>query len=177
MDAKRIFFTVLLFGVANGAFAQGYLAYNGSGSGDTWAFLCAIPARIDESVAGKSAGHDLGRRVACLKALVEKYYVTKEDVIPGDPMMRTIVLKPHVYYAVHGIERYLKKEVKNGRRAAGEASREMEHVLEVALSVIDTEETGSFEAALGKSRGGMEDRILLFGQVALQSIYPAGDGR
>lgn len=179
-----------MFGIVTQLSAQGYLAYNNTVIKDevktntvrtekakpieneyTWEFLSAIPSVIDESVADKSGKHDFGKRVACLKTLIEKYYITKEDVIPGDPMMRTIVLKPNVYYTVRKIEKYLKKEVKKGDITTEDASSEMEHILEVALSVIDSEGARSFEIALNKNRKNIEGQISLFQRVKLQSIY------
>ncbi|MDR1368919.1 MAG: hypothetical protein LBJ72_02155 [Dysgonamonadaceae bacterium] len=174
MSSKKIFFVILLFSIVTKLSAQEYLAYNNSANKEAkvWEFLSAIPSVIDKSIVEKSGKHDFGQRVACLKTLMEKYYITKEDVIPGDPMMRTIVLKPNVYYTVRKIEKYLKKEVKKGDMTAKEASSEMEHVLEVALSVIDTEETDSFETTLNKNKKNVEDQISLFQQVTLQNIYP-----
>lgn len=190
MDLRKIFFIVLLFGIVFQLSAQEYLAYNNPENNDVsntikskteivkpneneykWELLSAIPSVIDESIATKSGNHDFGKRIACLKTLMEKYYITKESVIPGDPMMRTIVLKPNVYYTVRKIEKYLKKEVGNGNITTQEASSEMEHILEVALSVIDTEDIGSFEIALNKNKRNIEDQISLFQQVKLQNIY------
>lgn len=188
MNLKKILFIVLLFGTRVPLSAQEFYAYNNMNNKDevkkikvraenrkmfenkyTWEFLSAIPS-IDENIIKKSGKHDLGQRVACLKNLMENHYITKEDVIPGDPMMRTIVLKPNVYYTVRKIEKYLKREVKNGDIRLEEASSQMEHILEVALSVIDNKEE-SFEIALNKNKKNMENLITLFQQVKLQHIY------
>lgn len=190
MNSRKIFFIILIFGITLRLSAQGYLVYNNtevkdkeketkakvestkpSETGYSWKFLSATPSVIDKSMVEKSGEHDFGQRVAWLKSLINKYYVTKEDVIPGDPMMRTIVLKPNVYYTIRKIEKHLKKEVKNGDISTEEASSEMEHILEVALSVIDTEEVGSFEIALRKNKRNTEKLISLFQQVKLQNIY------
>lgn len=192
MNSRKILFIILLLGTIIPLSAQEYLAYNNIGSKDEveiktikikaenvkpaeneyiWEFLSAIPSVINKSVVEKSDKHEFGQRVACLKTLMENHYITKEDVIPGDPMMRTIVLKPNVYYTVRKIEKYLKKEVRNGDITAKEASSEMEHVLKVALCVIDEEEMSSFEIALNKNKKNIADQISLFHQVKLQNIY------
>lgn len=188
MNSIKILFITLLFSTLGRVSAQEYLAFNNPENNDEamgiktkvekenayiWEFLSAIPSVLDENTVEKSGKHDFGQRIACLKTLMNKYYITKEDAIPGDPMMRTIVLKPNVYYTVRNIEKHLKKEVKKGDITTEKASTELEHILEVALSVIDTEEIGSFEIALSKNKQNIEDQISLFRQVKLQNIYRA----
>jgi len=129
-----------------------------------WEFLSAVPTQI----------YKIEERVAQLKDLMTKYYITKEDVIPGDPMMRTIVLKPKVYYSVNSIEKHLKRKIKKGAITKEQASLKLTHILEVALSIaMDSgEESQSFEIAL-KDAKRIEDQISLFNKVKLQNIYGA----
>lgn len=190
MKSIKILFISLFLGITSQLPAQEYLAYNNSEMKNelktsykeskdskpaenkyTWELLSAIPPVINENEADKSGNHDFGKRIAGLKTLMDKYYITKEDVIPGDPMMRTIVLNPNIYYTVRKIEKYLKKEVRNGGITTEDASLEMEHVLKVSLSVINSEEVTSFEAALNKNKKSIEAQIELFQQVKLQNIY------
>lgn len=136
-----------------------------------WEFLTVVPSMINQVVLEKSGSHDFGKRVACLKMLMNQFYITKEDAIAGDPMMRTIVLKPNVFYTVRKIEKHLKNGVKRGDINTLDAALTMEHVLEVALCVIDTDDSKSFELALNKNKKNIEDQISLFQQVKLDNIY------
>lgn len=135
-----------------------------------WEFLSAIPESFDKQLENKASEHDFGKRVACLKILLDKYYVTKEDVVPGDPMMRTIVLKPNIYYSTRKLEKHLKRRVKDKSIKLHDARKEMEHILEVALSVIEEDEN-SFEVLITKNKNNADKLIEIFNQVKLYNIY------
>ncbi|MDR1202338.1 MAG: hypothetical protein LBL58_12050 [Tannerellaceae bacterium] len=167
MKVKILIVLIFTFHTFINLSAQTYLAYNDP----KWEFLSAIPESFDEQLIKKVSEHDFGKRVACLKKLVDKYYITKEDVIPGDPMMRTIVLKPNLYYSTHKLEKYLKQRVKDKSMRLADAAKEMEHILEVALSIVDTEDVSSFEVSVKKNKNNIEKQIELFNQVKLYNIY------
>lgn len=192
MKSIRLAFSFFMFVLTTGLSAQTLLAYNATINNKKetkeitkensvvsfkedkkykWEFLSAIPHNFGNNTIENSGKHDFGQKIACLKVLIDKYYITKEDVIPGDPMMRTIVLKPNVYYVTRKIEKHLKKEVKDGDISLEEASKEFAHILEVALAIIDSEESNTFEMALSKSKKNIEDQITIFSQVKLQNIY------
>lgn len=138
-----------------------------------WEFLSTTPSSFDDEITKNAGSHEFGSYVACLKKMVEKSYVTKEDVIPGDPMMRTIVNKPQIYYLVRKIEKHFKKEVEKNEISLTDASSQYAYVLKVALALLSesAETTSPFEAHVKNSRKDIETQIDLFQQVKLYNIY------
>ncbi len=192
MKGKILAVIIFTFSSIAGLQAQTYLAYNTPESNKKeinieketsksiapekaykWEFLSSVPESFDAQLEKNVSAHDFGKRVACLKKLVEKHYITKEDVIPGDPMMRTIVLKPTIYYSTRKLEKHLKQKVKDRSMRLSDATKEMEHILEVALSLIDMDEENSFEALVKKNKNSAEKQIEIFSQVKLYNIYEA----
>jgi hypothetical protein len=103
--------------------------------------------------------------------LVKSLYVTKEEVVPGDPQTRTIIKKPEIYNAVNNVEKFLRKQVKDKQMSMEDAQRNLNQVIEVALAAIDTEETNSFEEALHKNRKQADSQLEVFKKVKVKSIY------
>lgn len=138
-----------------------------------WEFLSTTPSSFDDEVTKNGGSHEFGIYVACLKKMLEKSYVTKEDVIPGDPMMRTIVNKPQIYYLVRKIEKYFKKEVDRNEISLDDASSQYAYVLKVAIALLSesAETTSPFEEHIKNSKKDIEAQINLFKQVKLYNIY------
>lgn len=136
-----------------------------------WEFGSSVPSVFDNNTIWKAEEHEFGPRVACLKVLMEKYYITQEEVIPGDPMRRTIIKKPNIYNVTRKIEKYLKKEVKKGNIALDKATNDFTHILEVSLTIINETDTETFEEAIDRNKKSIEDQINIFNQVKINSIY------
>ena len=102
---------------------------------------------------------------------MEKYYISQEEVVPGDPTRRTIIKKPNIYNTTRKIEKYLKKGVKNGNINSDKATKDFTHILEVSLAAVSEENTESFEKALDQNKKNIEDQIDIFKQVKINSIY------
>ncbi|MFV0418083.1 MAG: hypothetical protein ACK5KT_05085 [Dysgonomonas sp.] len=136
-----------------------------------WEFDSSVPPTFDENTIQKAEEHEFGTKVACLKVLMEKYYVTKEEVVPGDPMKRTIIKKPNIYNTTRRIEKHLKKELKNGDISLEKATSDFTHILEVSLAIISESQTETFENALDQNKKNVEDQIDVFRQVKINSIY------
>ena len=135
----------------------------------TWHFLSEVPQSCDKKAGTVVCHYDLGQRVAHLKTLVYKYYITKEDAVAGDPMMRTVIRKTEIYFAINKLEKYLKQRVKANSMKPEDASKEMEHILEVALAVIDTD-ADSFEKTVAINKNKTENLLDIFNRVKLQNI-------
>lgn len=136
-----------------------------------WEFDSSVPPTFDDNTIQKAEAHEFGSKVACLKVLMEKYYVSKEEVVPGDPMTRTIIKKPNIYNTARKIEKHLKKEVKNGDISLEKATNDLTHILEVSLAIISEPKTETFEEALDQNKKNIEDQIDIFKQVKINSIY------
>ena len=137
----------------------------------TWEFESSTPSVFDDNTIQKAEESEFGTKVACLKVLMEKYYISQEEVVPGDPTRRTIIKKPNIYNTTRKIEKYLKKEVKNGNINSDKATKDFTHILEVSLAAVSEENTESFEKALDQNKKNIEDQINIFKQVKINSIY------
>lgn len=113
---------------------------------------------IDTSVFGKEA--------ACLKALADARFIEKEEVVPGDPNLRTIVLKPDIYKAVRSIDKYLRKASRD-QVTEGEIVKDYTYVMRVALAVVYASNTDEFEKALNREKKNPQNQITLFKRVKL----------
>lgn len=140
-------------------------------AGYKWEFYSIVPDSFDESIIQNAEENNFGQRVACLKTLVEKYYISKEEIVPGHPAMRTMIRKPNIYNTVRKVEKHLKKEVKKGNLSLQQATNELTHVLEVAISAVDEPDTHSFESSLNESKGSVNEQINVFKQVKLNYFY------
>lgn len=187
---SRLSFLVLLLGIGVNVCAQDLYADNyhstkteidrniekNSKSEDgekvyKWEFSSSTPSTFDENTMQRAEAHEFGSRVACLKVLMNKYFVTQEEIVPGDPMKRTIIKKPNVYNTAQKIEKYLKKEVKKGDISLEKATSELIHVLEVSLAVVDESETTTFEKTLDENKKNVEDQLSVFEEVKIKNIY------
>jgi hypothetical protein len=113
---------------------------------------------VDTSVFGKEA--------ACLKALADARFIEKEEVVPGDPNLRTIVLKPDIYKAVRSIDKYLRK-VSRDQSMDGQLIEDYTYVMRVALAVVYASNTEEFEKELSRERKNPQNQIALFRKVKL----------
>lgn len=136
-----------------------------------WEFDSSVPSTFDNNTIQKAEDHEFGSKVACLKVLMEEYYVTQEEVVPGDPMRRTIIKKPNIYNVTRKIEKHLKKEVKKGNIALEKATNDFTHILEVSLTIVNEADTEAFESALDQNKKSIEDQISIFNQVKINNIY------
>ncbi|MDR1343795.1 MAG: hypothetical protein LBJ39_00420 [Tannerellaceae bacterium] len=132
-----------------------------------WQFFSSTPASFDESVMQYAGDDYFGQKVACLKTLVEKYYVYKEEIVPGDPNMRTIIRKPDIYNTARKVDKYLRKEVKKGNITLQQATTDLVHVLEVAIAAVDEYDTAGFESSINNLKDNVDRQIAVFKQVKL----------
>lgn len=188
---SRLSFLILMFGIGANVCAQDLYAdnyrstknetdtniekYSKSEEGENkeykWEFDSSVPSTFDDNTIQRAEAHEFGSKVACLKVLMDKYYVTQEEVVPGDPMKRTMIKKPNIYNTARKIEKHLKKEVKKGDISLEKATTEFIHVLEVSLAIVDETETGTFEKTLDENKKNIENQINIFKEVKINSIY------
>lgn len=133
-----------------------------------WEFYF-VPKNFSSTELNGASNHKLGREVACLYTAFEEVYVVKEEVVPGDPMRRTIIRKPGIYNAVRKIERLMKERVKRDEVPVERAAADFERVLNVALAAVDTE-CDTFEKALQDNRKDVDRLLALFQRVSLKSL-------
>ncbi|MDR0938018.1 MAG: hypothetical protein LBN29_01505 [Mediterranea sp.] len=136
-----------------------------------WECWSAVPETFGEEITQQAGTHVFGQTVACLKVMLDQYYVSKEEIVPGDPMTRTVIKKPTLYNTIRKIEKYLKREVDRGALSASDAAAAYIHVLGVAITAVGEDELDSFEESLGKAKKDVATQLALFGQVKLKALY------
>ena len=135
-----------------------------------WEFLLSVKEDFSAEDYQQAVKTGFGKELGCLIHLYETSTVKKEQVVEGDPTIRTMILKPTVYNSVKNIEKYYKRRLKSD--SFSEIDREaFEHVMKVAISSLDTEETEEFEQALQETKKDPEKQIAVFQSVLLTSVY------
>lgn len=133
-----------------------------------WEFYSNITPPTMEALSAEQ-NYKFGELAGCLYNTFLKVYITKEEIVPGDPRRRNIIQKPAIYKAVRLIEKQLKKDVKNQKLNLQEASTRFESVLKKAISAFDSE-TASFEKALTACRKNIPNLYEVFDSVELIEI-------
>lgn len=135
---------------------------------ESWEFYSSTATPTTEELAAAD-NHKLGQEVACLYGAFMDIYVVKEEVVPGDPVRRTVIRKPGIYNAVRSIEKQLMKSVKQNTLTKEQAANELTNVLTIALAAIDSD-SDSFEKALQRDKKDSERLLALFGSVKLKKL-------
>lgn len=139
-------------------------------SSSSWEFFYALHEPTMEDLSDVSNASKLGKKASYYYELFKEAYVTKEEVVPGDPTKRTVIRKPEIYNSVRRIEKALSKSVKKNEISREESEKQFCHVLKVSLAAIDSE-TDSFEKLLEENKKDTDKLLALFGKVNLKSIY------
>lgn len=134
----------------------------------TWKFYSAIKQPTAEALADEN-NYKFGKEAGYLYAMFMTTYVVREEVVPGDPMRRTVIRKPIIYNAVRSIEKQLGKELRSNRITAEQVAADFAQVLKTALSAIDSD-SQSFEDALQLNRKDASYLLSVFKQVELTEI-------
>lgn len=144
---------------------------NNSSPSYRWEFSDTSTSDFNTPEFAQIEEHDMGKEVACLRYLVDKSYIQRENPIPGDPTTRILIKKQNIYDALRNIEKYYKKQAKKQLITQEEVARQYSAILKVSIAAMYEENTKSFEEALSQEKKAPEKQIALFKQVKLVSIY------
>ncbi len=95
--------------------------------------------------------HPLGDDIARKLYLLKETYTYIEHPTPTSPGEKTIITKPSIYNSLQKLNRYYKKQVKDGEMSEEEARIKLSQYLDVAISIF-IENTESFEDELRKAK-------------------------
>lgn len=110
--------------------------------------------------------HPLGIEVSKKLELIKTRYTYIEPAGPTSPTDKTIVIKPVIYNSIIKLNRYFKKEIKNGNIQLSVAKEEFLNCINIAL-IIYADNTEEFEKYLRKAK--KPDQILeAYGKVLLK---------
>ncbi|MEG2332468.1 MAG: hypothetical protein RSB62_09250, partial [Bacteroides sp.] len=94
----------------------------------TWKFYSAIKQPTAEALADEN-NYKFGKEAGYLYTMFMTTYVVREEVVPGDPMRRTVIRKPVIYNAVRSIEKQLGKELRSNRLTTEQVAADFAQVL------------------------------------------------
>lgn len=94
---------------------------------------------------------------------------TRENVIPGETLQRTVTRKVSIYNAVRSIHKNLVRDVRNNPKQKEAAKEMLERVTRVAISAFYDENSRDFEEALHANRKDYKKLIEVFNNVVLKS--------
>jgi len=158
---KRVLLSAVIFlGMVSAVSAQ-------AGAEDTFYFdndLANIKElNIDPDFISK---HYLGEDIAVKMHLLKETYTYIERGDDLNPLDKTIVNKPTIFYSMKKLNNYYKKKLKKGGLSQEEAKDKLDHYLDICLAIY-LQSTDSFEEALRSSKG--QDEIDgVFSRVVLQ---------
>lgn len=110
--------------------------------------------------------HYLGSEIGLKVYLLKNLYTVVEEGNEINPVDKTIVFKPAIYYSMKKLNNYYKKAVKKGIITEQEAKDKMNAHLDVCLSIY-LQETSQFEVELKKYKK-TEDIDAVFSRVVLE---------
>ena len=110
--------------------------------------------------------HYLGKDIAIKMHLLKETYTYIERGDDLNPVDKTIVNKPTIFYSMKKLNNYFRKQIKKGNLSEEEVRVKMDHYLNICLSIY-LQSTDNFEEALRSSKG--QDEIDgIFSRVVLQ---------
>lgn len=92
---------------------------------------------------------------------------TREELVPGESLQRTVTHKVELFKAVNSIRKGLQKAERKGEVTAAEATRMMARVVRVALSAFYDDHSEAFEQALRDNRQDYRRQLAVFEGVIL----------
>ncbi len=93
---------------------------------------------------------------------------TSEQMVPGDPMKRTVINKGSIYKAVCHVSKSLKAEVKDGKMSEDEYNKTMAHALRVGIAAFYADDSKTFEDALKNSKKNLDQELAIFNNTTLK---------
>lgn len=96
-------------------------------------------------------------------------YVHQYENSVGFSNSLTEVSKPSVYHAVMKVNKFIKKEIKEGKMSTDEAIRDMGHVLDCANAIIENTDTENIERDLAKYKDA-DQLITFFSHIEIKKI-------
>ncbi|UCH13388.1 MAG: hypothetical protein JSV22_09750 [Bacteroidales bacterium] len=152
---KNILYIILLVVYSVRTFAQ-EAASEGSKSDSAKEYKYCFRYSVDENSLyniedEELKSHPFGDYIARKFHMLKKSYTYVERATPTSPGEKIIVVKPSIYYALQKLNKYFKKQVKDGMMTEEEARQELNQYLDIAISIV-VENTESLENDLRKAK-------------------------
>ena len=168
---KKRFITALLMAVCcmtaawageeegNGATGEAHKA--------KYSFFSVDAVTTDEAYQEATADDVADKLTAYFEQKLKACTFTREEVVPGESMMRTVSHKADIYNAVRNIHRNLEKAVAHDPQQQAAAAGTLQMVARVAIAAFYDEGSAPFEKELRSARKDYRRQIEVFRSVAL----------
>lgn len=167
---KRLLFIVIAFAFPFILFAGNAETLEGEGTESSYKYqfigLRLTPTEQElsdieeEGIESRYSAFLLQRLKACT--------FTKEDVVPGESVQRTVAHKQDIYNAVKNIRRGLEKAVDHDPSLKSKAQKEFESVVNVAIAAFYDDNSSAFEKDLRANRKDYNKQIAIFSSVSMK---------
>ena len=142
------------------------VAISSAQDGDKFYFYNDVPSLKKKIDPLRISANFFGEEIALKTYLIKDMYTVVEAPTDYNPVERTIVNKPTIFYSMKKLNSYYKKAVKKGELDMHEATNRMNGYLDICLSVY-MQDTNAFENELRKFKK-QEDINLIFSRVVLE---------
>jgi hypothetical protein len=110
--------------------------------------------------------HYLGYEIGSKMYLLDQTYTVIEEPSAVNPVEKTIVNKPAIFYSIKKLNKYYKKTIRKGEMTEEKAKEQLNAYLDICLSIYN-QETETFEEALKNSKKEKEIAAV-FSRVVLE---------
>ncbi|MFC2125312.1 hypothetical protein ACFLU5_10905 [Bacteroidota bacterium] len=110
--------------------------------------------------------HYLGEDIAVKMHLLKETYTYIERGDDLNPVDKTVVNKPTIFYSMKKLNNYYKKQIKKGTISKEDAKEKLDLYLDICLSIY-LQSTDNFEEALRTSKGN-DEIVGVFSRVILK---------
>ena len=134
----------------------------------TWEFIYSVAQPTAQQLEQITGNVEFGKQTAFLYNQLQGLCVKRIPVVPGDPTTRIVIKKGELFNAVRKVSKGLEDAVKDKTISDEEATKQMNQVLDVAISAFYSEDSKSFEKALKNNKKDYKQLVALFSKVVLK---------
>ncbi len=134
----------------------------------TWKFMLSVAKPTDMQLEEITDNVEFAKETTFLYNQLQGLCIKRIPVVPGDPTTRIVIKKGELFNAVKKVSKGLENELKENKISKDEAARQMNNVLNVAISAFYADDSKSFEKALKNNKKDYKQLVYLFSKVELK---------
>lgn len=167
---RRFFLVAAMSAFWLGTFAGNTNALKGetTGSATHYEFIGLRLTPTSQDLADCAAEGVESRMAAFLMQKLRDCTFTREDVVPGESVQRTVAHKQEIYNAVKNIRKGLDRAIDRDPSLAPEARTDFEQVLNVAIAAFYDDNSTAFEQELRQNRRDFRKQMEVFASASMK---------
>lgn len=134
----------------------------------TWKFMLSVAKPTDMQLEEITGNVEFAKETTFLYNQLQGLCIKRIPVVPGDPTTRIVIKKGELFNAVKKVSKGLENEVRDNKISKEDATKQMNNVLNVAISAFYSEDSKSFEKALKDNKKDFKQLVYLFSKVELK---------